>query len=339
MHKLDKKNQFKIRKKFAIITLVIVAIVTILLFLYELTGEVDDCYKRVSAGKGIYYEIKDNHVCIEHERGVRMVTIRTLAGADPKTFKEIDGLYYFSDKNHVYYGSEVIEGAHPASFQFVGKSYFKDDASIFYHGKKVAGDYGTFEPIENLYDYAKDKNAVFYGGEKIDELDSKTFKIFPESYYNKDKYHVYLNREMLVEADAKTFQVLNDRGRSYAKDMNHAYYYGKLIPEADTETFKIFKNIYAMDKNYVYHNETLLKNLDVNAFEQVGQSDYLRDNNSLYYFGEEVVGVNVGSFHPISYNKQTAEKISYFGDETSCGTDGVVVICNGELITGGEIVE
>lgn len=266
---------------------------------------IDSCYKTYEKSKGPQYEIKGNRVCMESsETGLR-ATMKTLKGADGKTFEEID-MHHFKDKNYVYYDNRIIEKADPKTFEYIGNSYYRDKSNIFYFGKPINVDIETFQIIKNSHSYAKDKNYV-YDGTIITEIKHPdTFEFIDYEYSD-----------------------------FFTKDTEYVYAGGKIIQGADPKTFKRFGRFYK-DKNFVYGGLGIkLKNLDINNFELVeGSESYLRDDDSLYYEDEEVIGVNVSKFHIVPYQIENNGYI--FRGE--CGTDGVTVICHGENITKGHIV-
>lgn len=337
-----KSNNHQNKKRW-LLFLGTITYITIIILLSPLKNSlqrkfVDPCYKKTSVEKGFIWKIKDDRVCMEASREGNSATIRTLEGADPETFIEIDGRF-FSDKNHLYYKNKVVD-ANPETFKILGNGYYKDDKKIFFYDTEIDVDYATFEVIKKRSGYAKDKTSIYVGGKKSQDINPKNFTLL-KGRYSKDSSHVYHDNKLLSGANPKTFQVLNDNSGSYAKDTESVYYYGKLIPEADVKTFVVYEEWFAKDKSYVYEGEAPLKNLNVKTFEQIENSQYLRDNVSLYYHDKEVSGtnkLNVSKFHLIGYEKKTGKHSYFVSDSTSCGTDGEVVICHGEPITGGTII-
>ena len=86
----------------------------------------DPCFESYYVGKGPAYRIKGDRVCMEFKRGVDIAYAKTLEGADVETFHEIN-IFYFADKNHVYYGDKILEGVDPEKFEEGGQygNYFK----------------------------------------------------------------------------------------------------------------------------------------------------------------------------------------------------------------------
>lgn len=303
-------------------------------------------YESPGNKKDVYYEIRGDRVCMEYRNNGVMMDVKTLEGADPLTFKKIsDG--YFSDKNSVYYHTKKIVGATPKTFQGFDRSYYKkDDAHIFYEGVAFEADYNSFEPIDKNKGYclAKDKNRVYYCGKEIAVEDASSFEML-DDLYGKDRVHVYhfssltnVFPSLLKEADPQTFELVRGVAKEYAKDRKHVYYFGKLIEGADPESFVPCNINFARDKNHIYYGEKPLQNLDVNNFEQIGTTDYFRDSDSLYYLDREVTDVvDVSAFRIVPYKKECGKGcMSEWSSD--CGTDGHVVICSGEPITGGEIM-
>ena len=299
----------------------------------------DPCYKKYYIEKGPIYEIREKRVCMEFRRGGRNAYTKTLEGVDPKTFHELQD-NYFVDENSVFYKSQKLIGVAPKDFALLDSCYAKGNGKVFYCGQEIVADYDTFEVVSNTAsDYAKDKNAVYHVSTRINVKDPSTFH-FLGNHYFVDQYNVYhdsLEFKILEGADPKTFSIF--KGTEYAKDAQRAYYFGKEILGVDAETFEILAMMFAADQYHVYSSENVLQDLDVRNFEQVESSAYLRDADSLYYRDEKVENINAQNFHLVGYRKRQSKGSMFVSDSTSCGTDGVTVVCNGDPISGGEIIE
>jgi len=113
------------------------------------------------------------------------------------------------------------------------------------------------------------------------------------------------------------------------------------LREADSESFVVVKEQLGKDSDKVYNHDRILEGLDAGEVELLGDV-YIRDKNTLYYYryGHEikVEGVNVLKFHLVFYGDGKEGKVrSYSADE--CGTDGQIIICSGQQVFGGKILE
>lgn len=274
-------------------------------FWEERTHSNDPCYTRID-GKSPVYILKNGRVCSIYAETTQGVSyFKTLEGADVNSFQIFEnGTGYAKDKNHVYYSGEIDDRFDVASFEPVGESY-----------------------------YYRDKYRVVYQRTIIAGADPATFTSFSSPYHGKDKNHVYYYEKILAEADPITFQTLSEH--DYASDATHVFYTDFFIEGADPKTFRFLRALnfhgYTYDTDQVFANGTWLRNLDAKTFERVENSDYLRDSNSLYYLDKEVVGVDAGAFHTVAVIKKVAPNSFSQG---SCGTDGKVVVCSGDILEG-----
>lgn len=98
--------------------------------------------------------------------------VHDLPSADLPTFEVLTGsiLEYAPsaiDKNHAYYLGTIIPGADPQTFRVLnGHSYSADDHTVFWQGRAIAGaDPTTFVAETGATDYeATDKNNLYCGG-------------------------------------------------------------------------------------------------------------------------------------------------------------------------------
>lgn len=266
----------------------------------------DPCYEVVEGKTGTYI-LKEGMVCVLRSSSASGTsTFATLEGADASSF-EIVGYGYGKDAWRVYYGTDIMASLDPQTFHAVGDRYYAD------------------------------KTYVLYGRAAMPDADPATFVELPGNYYAKDARHAYYNETILEGADVKSFQALESA--EYAWDKNHVYYADRQIEGADPKTFRFLKPVsfdgYTYDADQVFANGVWLKNLDAKTFERIGNSEYLRDSDSLYLYDQEVEGVDVQKFQVLPVLRESENKNeSPFISTNGCGTDGKVVVCHGKIKEG-----
>ena len=203
---------------------------------------------------------------------------------DKKTFEVLESEMctlnsYAKDKYHVFLGGKVLS-FDSDTFEILGK-YAKDKSAVYWVGVYVPQlptslkikriDQVDTESFVQLYSgdmcskYAKDKNNVYEKGEIIEEYDASSFFVFNDSRYTKDKTSVYfLDKKIVV--DLETFEILEGKPYSkfviFSKDITNVYWQGGIIEGADPETFEVVGGRYAKDKNYVYSDYNIKKEID-----------------------------------------------------------------------------
>ncbi len=269
-----------------------------------LRSQNDPCYEVVE-GKSDIYHLKGDRVCVMYyETALGASYFKTLDGADLTSFEEV-GYSYAKDGRHVYRGEEVVDELDPQTFRHLGNGYYVDKGHVFCASGEIVG------------------------------ADPLTFTVLPGNYYTKDGSRAYYSGEVLEGVDVPTFQSVKDI--EYAWDMNHVYYADRVIPGADPKSFHFLEPIsfyaYTYDADQVFAHDTWLQNLDATDFRRVGSSEYLRDDDSLYYMDSEVIGVDIDSFQTAPIYKKSADRTWSFS-RSDCGTDGKVVVCYGKILEG-----
>lgn len=240
--------------------------------------------------------------------------------ADVATFLPFDP-WYAKDKEHVYYGSEVIADADPKSFETNGE-YGKDDSGLYFETKKIAsGNKNDFDLLGS--DFARSAKNVYLFGSSVSALDPATFQIISTStLIVKDRtsvYHVSIfagdggigigsiraNLELIKDVDSATFKLV---ANNVARDKNGVYFfidhYGfglNKLQGADPNTFQILPGIvgyggesgygfFSKDAKHVYLGSTIITGADPVSFTPivlpydnlVQYSTYSKDKNFVY---------------------------------------------------------
>ena len=273
------------------------------------------------------------------------IDIEKINRADSSSF-EIAGIYG-KDKNSMYAFGKKLEGVNPETFQTISESgiIFKDDKNIYYFGKKEArklknADVNSFEEVaEN--EYYKDKNNVYYYDEyegnmkTIKEADPKTFEGISYTF-GKDKNAVYKRENKLVGVDPATFEEIDS---SFTKDKNNVYYEEMPMKGVDPKTFEPFVNyILVKDKNGIYkfgktwgidesdsklfvEKVELSPEIDLKTLKPIGNSEYSKDKNNVYYNFKRIEGADIKSFEPLGYVIGKDKRSVYYETQKINGID------------------
>lgn len=183
---------------------------------------------------------------------------------------------YAKDKDHVYWGTDIVQGADLASFgslytyggccsSSVWNSLARDSAHLFFKGKIIEGVHiASFHIVHetdkyeiNNSDYAKDDARVYFWSgtlplKIVSNADPVTFKLLPGGY---------------ATDYSDTFTTF------YAEDKSNIYFNGEIVNGADKPTFIVF-----------YEQQPLAKTCNLPQ----GCSRDAKDKNHSYYKGEVV---------------------------------------------------
>ena len=184
-------------------------------------------------------------------------------------------------------GSRIwtIEGADPATFKALNGRYGKDQQSAYFKNKKIAGSHPeSFTAISEIY--AKDQHRVYYQDEPIPEADPVTFKIAQEDF-GRDKNDIFLHARAIHACDPSSFKWLKS---SWQVDSLCAYHRGNLIQSADPATFVPLDYFFAKDRRNVYSSVTHapLDGVDQASFTVGTYSGSGKDKTSCYMFTKKV---------------------------------------------------
>lgn len=142
--------------------------------------------------------------------------------------------------------------------------------------------------------YSKDKKYVYINSEKSNSIDAKSFEYFgsfangdgmPYSIsISRDKNHVYFACGVAMDfVDKDSFKIL---GSGYSKDDKKAYYLDHILNKANSESFRVIKyqktkelyGNFALDKNYVFFEGVILRDVDPKACKSKGLQNCLPSN-------------------------------------------------------------
>ena len=162
-------------------------------------------------------------------------TYRKLRGCDPATFEvctEPDCLIA-RDRNHVYYGAELLAAVQRDSFAHLGEGYAADRMQAYYAGSKIqSANPLALRLLQGLY--ATDGDTVFFDGKPLKGSDPQTWREAAgeagKHGFSHDAKHVYYCERKLPRADTATWQHLHE---TFSKDSKRVYKTNRILPDAD----------------------------------------------------------------------------------------------------------
>ncbi|NUJ97363.1 hypothetical protein HGA92_01080 [Candidatus Gracilibacteria bacterium] len=253
--------------------------------------------------------------------------------ADSGTFEIIDS-EYAKDKNNVYFDGEKIECADSGTFEIIDSEYAKDKNNVYYKGE-IVGPYLFFifkyakYKIEDMYPkitrriaYEKKRRAYYKGNDYENSLRLKYRQIGAQIQYG-NKARESLSPEVKEGAINKLndYNNLLNKISKYLREANK--YTDKQKRELNkdwinsmTKGYKKFK-----DKDFSYKESIKtssekdraegekVEGSEEQTFEEINNSNlesksspYLKDENSVYYNGEKIIGVDIETFKVIYGN-------------------------------------
>ncbi|WP_339314271.1 DKNYY domain-containing protein [Paenibacillus sp. FSL M7-0896] len=231
----------------------------------------------------------------------------TLVSGDAGAFRVLDNDYGL-DTLHVYLEDKQIPGADPETFKLLeGSPYFAKDKHRLY--VKNGDRFHTWEDIDvetavAHMDYCMDKDHVLhlyqslsYANGSKSGLASQLMDAYPSVY---GWWHASYDKP---EARAKRIQgnwFKTDRAVFYASESGAAGRTGthqvfNLVRGADPVTFKVLDDEYGQDAQGVYCTWRRARAADVRTFEALGGL-FGRDAQNVFYNGYAVAGADPASF-------------------------------------------
>ena len=174
---------------------------------------------------------------------------KIVEGADPKTFRVLEGEQYFAqDKNRVYYQASATSIRDLKSLRHRNmdrglNDAFHTDGKTVYNSELMAMpvgcDYATIHRVECYRNWYADKNSVYYENRLLPGASPLTFRIFWSHYVSED----YVSK--------------NNKDVNYSCDIDHVYYQDSLITGVDIASFIcgydcVDSVSFAFDKNRYY---------------------------------------------------------------------------------------
>lgn len=157
---------------------------------------------------------------------------------------------------------KTVAGADPETFRQIGEGFGKDKSRVFYKWNEIPGaDPATFEQLQ--WAYSKDANRVYLFTCALENARPDTFTLLNDSW-STDGQRVYHGHQKVV-ADAASFRLI---GNSWATDESNAYHAlswvslgcddnghleVKVFENIDQATFEVIDAFKAKDKSGVYN--------------------------------------------------------------------------------------
>ncbi len=261
---------------------------------FGFNGEfIEDTIFGIKDGKVFYVATDTSYETIDFFFSSKNPHYTEVEEADLATFKPYDaansrGVFMASDKNHVFWKSEIIHGIRRAEATYLGCGYIKDSKNVYFGNEPIAGaDIETFQPLVNSSEvysseypqFAKDRTTVYYQHLPIPKADPNSIQLVMGSSidYLIDQNAVFLRNEELKGANPENF-VVHSIGYSLA--LNKEMFYG-----ADQKLHFINGNPFPKS---VGGNQ-----VDFSKFHplQVPNSDvkilFFSDEKNVYYYDKE----------------------------------------------------
>ncbi|MDT5009667.1 MAG: hypothetical protein QOH57_1284 [Mycobacterium sp.] len=130
----------------------------------------------LSNDPGHFVIISDNdHYLFTRDTRVVHVNGNPIRGADPATFRVLQGAYA-EDGRRVFYFTDPIEDADRASFHPIDGPYAADTGLVFWMGKTIPGaDPGSFHVLNSAFECSADHTRAYYRQTAIPNADPRTF--------------------------------------------------------------------------------------------------------------------------------------------------------------------
>ena len=175
-----------------------------------------------------------------------------LEGVDNASFHRLSRPDYAADKSSVFHKNLKVPGADPASFRSLEGAYWRDAKKVYLDGSEIVGaDPETFKLLSKP-GWSCDKKDVYTGMTALHVRDVSSFTLL-QGVWAKDDKAYYANGALLayktVPCDYSTFVILNG---SYAKDKDRGYWQGMPIEHSDGPSFQALNEFLARDKDHEY---------------------------------------------------------------------------------------
>jgi hypothetical protein len=258
-----------------------------------------------------------NHIWARDAKHV-YTQMRVSKLADRATFEVLN--YIFArDKNNIFYLAGTLKGADVKSFRVLDSGRrptaewarvgtndwtyegFACDANNVYWDDMLSGkpcalkgaDVQSFQLLS--HGFVRDARYVWHNRWRLPGAKPDAFRVLNPSYGTDGKGVFYAEIPM-PEAEAATFEALMD---FWARDAHLAFFQRSPIPNADAKTFRVHGQHFASDARHVYRFlGEVVPHIDAATFERVGQSDYCRDRQHVFWRGktDRVRGAHAPSF-------------------------------------------
>jgi hypothetical protein len=116
-----------------------------------------------------------------------------------------DHYLFTKDGTTVHANGNPIAGADPATFRVLQGAYGRDDERVFYFSDQIAdAAVESFRALEGPY--ASDVARVYWMGKTIEGADPNTFRVLNADFEcSADQGHAYYRQTVIADADPRTF--------------------------------------------------------------------------------------------------------------------------------------
>jgi hypothetical protein len=226
---------------------------------------------------------------------------------------------YSKDDQHVYFGvNKIVPEADPSTFQKTDSEFFIDKSHVFWAGKILPeADPNSFKIINSKW--GQDSQNLYFINRKIlnDNIDLASFALVPNSKnFAKDKNNLYKLGHSLevIEKNKFDYETFTALGGKYQKDKNGIYFDGELIKNVDIKSFQVLSKFFSKDKTHIFRFEKIFKEgpeSEIATFEGIN-NEYIKDNQNIYNSWGIVKGPDIGTFVKIS-DSMAKDKNNVYG--------------------------
>ena len=191
---------------------------------------------------------------------------RSLADADPATFRLLDRSGYAADAHRVYLRDQVIS-TDPEHFELLDGDLSRDGVAVYWpDGSVLSDDPEHFAVISNTnhYLFTRDSDRVHVNGNPVAGADPRTFRVIGGAYAV-DGVRAFYFDGAVAGADALSLRHLEG---AYAADGRAAYWMGQVIDGADPVTFRVLSAALecSADATRAYHRRDVIRGAAPGAF-------------------------------------------------------------------------
>jgi hypothetical protein len=212
---------------------------------------------------------------------------------------------YSKDNQQVYFDGDVVQGADSKTFNVT--SYGKGkDSRFMYYGKSRISSPASYKELAS--GYSMDSLSVYFQWAAINDANPEKFEIINQ-FWSSDDSNIYLEGEKAEFIDYKTFEHI---GGKYVKDVNHVFYLNTRVEHANTKTAEITETWDWLkdDKSYFFEGQEIV-GIDYSSFK-ILNNDYSIDKNQVYFRLKPIKDVDLKSFQTTKYTYGGKDKFNKY---------------------------
>lgn len=296
------------QKRFPAIVSVILAIVGLYVFMMLFFGFPIPRGSRVNNNYFTYYKNFRGIYYISVENSLALINHGNwgyLKDVDEATFTIIDE-DWAKDATHVWFGDNLIPGVDVKTFHINASGVAVDKDNVYIHD--YCSDNLSIKPAQSGIDTETAEYFIYRLGDRQDE-------------WMRDKNYVY-HYDKRIDVDRNSFEIIDedwfiDKNYIYATTYNYKTKQWDLCRiDARQDPIEPGYHYFRNGRNIIFGNSVIVRNIDVERFEEVGLNKYLI-NNMLFLDGvpflKGLLDVKTARFY--FYGRIAADNKSVFCDQ------------------------